>query len=169
MTSTNVQYVDLMSDYNLGLSYVKINQIEKAINCFKRAHEARLKLHDPNHSDIAEVLFQIGICHDKLDDFEQAIDYKIKAYLIRKNLYEAHPEICETLLSIGKSYAMMNDNQSYNEAIRYFNLTLEAYDALNTSNIYKNHPDIADAYHGKFELEFSINFLIKMNNFQSAW
>ena len=87
--------------YDLGESYLKINEIQNAIAYFKKCYDIRKELYDDNHPQLAEVLESLGECYHKLDDFQTALEYKRMSYEMKQKIYDKnHPDIADTMVRL---------------------------------------------------------------------
>ena len=115
-----------------GLSFQKINQIKKSVDCFENA----LSLNPKNFS----ALNNLGLSHKKLKNYLKAEEYLLKAI-------ELNPEYINAFVNLGN---IKNETYYFKEALTYYNKALELNKKLplihlNISNIYQTTNKIQDA------------------------
>ena len=89
-----------------GLSFQKINQIKKSVDCFENA----LSLNPKNFS----ALNNLGLSHKKLKNYLKAEEYLLKAI-------ELNPEYINAFVNLGN---IKNETYYFKEALTYYNKAL---------------------------------------------
>lgn len=86
----NPDFVD--GEYNLGVAYMNLNKLDKALNCFKNVTSKR--------PDFFEAYNNMGGCYIELQRFDEAIEVYEKAVAIK-------PDFVPSLRNLGAAYRDM--------------------------------------------------------------
>lgn len=147
--------VDLAHHFNnLGTSYLKIlGQNQQALKCFDRALElytaSYATTHDmlhgdkiANHPDIVHILNNLGAIYEGLGQFSKALNYKVQALEMRRELKDDNDlEIAHSLNNIGE--ILLNKFNQSEKALMYFDKALCILQNLHINTNNGNHLDIA--------------------------
>ncbi|CAF0870674.1 unnamed protein product [Brachionus calyciflorus] len=119
-----------ISMLTLGLSHLKLDQIDKAREYFMNSYDMLNRIYEESDSAFkAECLFCLGIANFIEHDYEKSYGYFKECYNMRKRIYEKENnfEIYESLQSLSLCYSIKNDlkkSQDYlmkaNEMKEYF-------------------------------------------------
>ena len=75
---------NFMALYNKGLGEKKLKQYEKAVNSFTRALSAFKNNDEDQRASLAELQFQLGVCHFRIGNYPECIKQLKKWYKQRK-------------------------------------------------------------------------------------
>jgi tetratricopeptide (TPR) repeat protein len=114
------------SSYNgLGFTYVKQNNIEKAIDCYLKALSSYRKQKD--HDKELELLVGIGLNFQKLKQWEQATAFFIQALATSKYV-ENRKEESHILIDLAETYHQLEDTRRLKPLLK------QAEEVLNMRN-----------------------------------
>ncbi len=116
----------------LGLSFQKINKLNKSIDCFENA----INLNSKNFS----AFNNIGLSYKKIKKYSKAEEYLLKSL-------ELNPNYINALVNMGN---IKNDTCFFDEALKYYKKALSLNKKLpliyfNISNVYQTINDIENA------------------------
>lgn len=131
--------------YNsIGLCYYYMFQGDNAIDNFIKA----LKFCENDKERTAEINSNIGMTHDKMQNYSEAISFYKEALKLNVEIND-FPSIGVVYNGLGSIYSSMGKNDSsiicYNKALYYFkktkNIGRQAIALNNIANIFPNYPD----------------------------
>ena len=102
--------------YALGRSYLAFEEIESALQCFKRLLAIRSRLHGTGSHTLFSVYHQVGMCFFKTGDFQSAV-HSLEIALAIWNSYGTDKDIWKSL---------------ENEALRVYSLLGVCFDGTET-------------------------------------
>ena len=147
---------------NIGRAYRLKGEYKKAIECYEKALEIRLKITGENHPDTATIYNNIGEAYYYKGEYDRAIEFYKKAVKIRaQTLGEMHPDIATSYNDIGMAYFYKGEYdkaiECYKKAVKIRIHTLGEMHPY-TASSYNN---IGVAYYGKGEHDKSIEYYQK--------
>lgn len=168
------RHVCLANVHNsLAMSNFKLGKYQTSWEYFVSSYEMRKILYKDHgdHLDLARSLNNLGNIYDCLNEFESALDFKLKGLEMFTKLYASleggvHMDIANSYSSVGVTYDNMNN---YNEALKYKLSSIEMLKKLdknenkrdwavsynNLGATYakmKNFTDALDAYRKSYEI-----------------
>lgn len=114
--------------FNLGFSYIRMRDGERAAMFGAKSIEIDSKLYGPKHPYVIDGYHSMGHCYELMGQNEQAKDYHHKAIrLYQEVLGPRHEKIAELSNCLGD---IARKEQDYEQAIELYQKALEIYDAL---------------------------------------
>ena len=93
-----------------GTLFTSKKLYKEALNSFTEAIQVYKSAHGENHLDVANALFNVGVCLKETKDFERAMKCLSRALSITKDqLGEDHLQVAETLQEMAEVYQMKSD------------------------------------------------------------
>jgi tetratricopeptide (TPR) repeat protein len=128
---------------NLALSYSETGELIKAIDLFKKAENIlKMVLIGNNHLQFALLYNNMGLIHQRISDYTQAIYYFEKELEIRREIKSHNlPEISQNLNNLGQIYLQLGGND---KALQYYFQALEVAEKSqketdpSTATVYNN-------------------------------
>lgn len=131
----------LISTYNnMGISYRKIGELEKARNNYELSLELILELHGKDHVEVARTYNNIGAVYYVRGDIGQAAEYFRMSAEKFQNLYGPnHLDVAGALNNLASCYFQLSD---FEKSARY----LERAQRIKESTLGPDHLEIAVGY-----------------------
>jgi tetratricopeptide (TPR) repeat protein len=150
------------SFFNIGMSYLQLNDLEMGLDLSTRALDIRRKVLGGEHPDTAASLESMGRIYRELGDVDKALAFATEALVIkRKILGEEHPQTARSLAYIA------NDYQAQGYLDRALDFYMQAY-VIQHRTLGDNHPDTADVlgmldvlHFERGNLELSLEFSLR--------
>ncbi|HJK86936.1 MAG TPA: tetratricopeptide repeat protein [Candidatus Megaira endosymbiont of Nemacystus decipiens] len=125
---------------NLGVTYGKVRDNEKAIEYELKSLEIREKLY-PGTEVLANTLSNISATYRKLKTYEEALEYELKALEIKETLYPGTEIVATTLGNVGYIYSRLKKHEY---ALKYELKALDIRQKLYPNNDNKLLADISN-------------------------
>jgi len=104
--------------YNVGVGYERNNELDKAIQYYKRVLKVKEKyFFEPDRADVCA---RIGLLYERLGDIQQAIDFYNEALKIDTNHFLANMHLGEVFLNRKE---FMKSIKYFTSALKYKNIT----------------------------------------------
>ena len=119
---------------NLGLAYIKMDELELALDCLNNAIKIRMKWFGERSKPVSETFVNLGILYKAKGDYKKSVEYYFQAI----KFYEKTNSINEAILynNIGNVFRNMGN---YNKAIDYQTVASGIF----LSNFGEEHPYVA--------------------------
>ena len=106
----------------IGGVYTSKGDLGSALESFHEALELQIDALGDDHLEVAKTLHNVGVCHRHNDEWDEALDYYIRAHVIfKKVLGKNHLDTARTLHNIGGVYRR---KRMYPEALECFKQVL---------------------------------------------
>lgn len=146
----------------LGVTYVRLSEFDKAIDCYEKALVTNKKIYGEEHSTIADNYINIGGVYYKKGDYDNAIFFSQKAIEIYKKFStEDHPKIAAGYNNIGEVFRWRGE---YDTAIEFYNKALiisQNFYGDNHLTVAIRYNNLGEAYLGKADYEKAIDYFHK--------
>ncbi|MGH7595537.1 MAG: CHAT domain-containing protein, partial [bacterium] len=166
-TATQLQQPRLWEKYiksynQLGNSYRRKKELEKALACLNQALTTGRKQLGENHLEVAQSWHNLGSVYVEQPNFEKALEYFNRALSLRIHaLGENHLEVAKSYNNIGVVY---NNKSDFEKALIYFNKSLAIkYKVLgeNTLDVARTYSNLGDLYLLQGNFDLALEFMKK--------
>jgi tetratricopeptide (TPR) repeat protein len=126
---------------DLGTTYSKIGEFQKALEYKVQALEIRQQLFGEQHPDTAQSFNNVGYSYGELRNHEKALEYQLRALEIQKKICgEQHPNTATYFNNVGITYGDLGDHK---KALEFQLRALE----IRKQILGEQHPDTANSLH----------------------
>jgi tetratricopeptide (TPR) repeat protein len=137
-TTSFLEEEDILS--NLGSVHDKFGNYDKALECFEKCLDIRLKILGGKHPSVATSYNNIGYTWDSKGEYDKALEYYSKSLDIRlKTLGEEHPDVASSYNNIGSTW---DSKGEYDKALEYHAKGLN----ISLKTLGEEHTDVATSY-----------------------
>eukprot|EP00980_Cylindrotheca_fusiformis_P027764 scaffold22559_cov111-Cylindrotheca_fusiformis.AAC.3 len=151
--------------YNLGLIHDKMGAYTKAIKAFQMSLNIRHAMLGPDHSDIACLLYNIGVLQMEQEHLDEATDSFRKALRIRSvaspgQLNDRHVvKTLQKLASLHKSKGNLKGAlEACQEVVQILSSSDEFEATCRRKNLAATLRDLAELYHAQGDLEMALQY-----------
>ena len=125
---------------SLGIAHAKRKSFKKASRCFSDSLAIRKTILGDRHTEVAEILHNLGNCAAKQDDFDSAAIHYEQSLIIKKLKYGDSESTAKTIHTIG----LVNEKLGLlDDAFKYYEDALR----IRMDRLDANHLDVAFSLH----------------------
>ena len=151
------EFADNVLEFELITSKIKQDSV-KTIKII----QLELSLNADANSVLTNTLNNVGLAYDDLNNYERALEYKLKALEMDEKLFSAdHPDLASSLSSVGSSYDDLNQHE---KALEYKLKGLEMRQRLygaDHSDIATSLNNVGTSYHHLNDNQKALEYFLK--------